>query len=174
MNLMRLVAFLLVLCCSLPAQTNDSQTLHALLQEVRQLRDDMQGMTLVAQRVQILLYRIHLQDDVVKKAAVRHDQAKSKLKESEHNVTHTRSELKGFEEKLAGIQDRTQRTALEEAAHEFKRRAEMWAQEEVQWRASEAEAAGEARTEQLKLIEYQERLDKLEKQLEGVYNAKTK
>jgi hypothetical protein len=38
--------------------TGDSQTLQALLSEVRQLRQDLQITTIAAQRAQILIYRL--------------------------------------------------------------------------------------------------------------------
>lgn len=114
MTLARLFPMLFVLCCPLPGQTSDSQTLQALLQEVRQLRDDVQGMTLVGQRVQILLYRIHLQSDVVKKYADSYEQTKAKLKEGERARVQMSLELKITEERLAGTEDRAQRTGLDE------------------------------------------------------------
>jgi len=42
--------------------STDSQTLQALLSEVRQLRHDLQTTTLAAQRAQILLYRLQGQE----------------------------------------------------------------------------------------------------------------
>jgi len=60
---------LILLVVSTPAlgQTNskDSQTLHALLTEVRQLRQDMEATALVTHKLQILLYRLQTQDTTV-------------------------------------------------------------------------------------------------------------
>lgn len=55
---------------------------------------------------------------------------------------------------------------------ELKRRIEMWAQDEGQNRGLEADATNDLRREQVKLTEFQDRIDKLEKQLEGIYNAR--
>jgi len=45
--------------------STDSQTLQALLAEVRQLRHDLQTTTIAAQRAQILLYRLQGQEAAV-------------------------------------------------------------------------------------------------------------
>ena len=72
-------AFLLI---SVPmySQTNstDSLTLQALLAEVRLLRKDLQT-TAASLRAQILLYRIHLQENALVLATQRHDNARTKL-----------------------------------------------------------------------------------------------
>lgn len=60
---------LVLLLVSTPAlgQTNskDSQTLQALLTEVRQLRQDFEASTLVTQKMQVLLYRLQIQNTTV-------------------------------------------------------------------------------------------------------------
>ena len=92
------------------AQSTDPATLQALLQEVRQLRQDLNGMTLVAQRVQILLYRIQPQDDVTKKAAQRYDEASAKVRDAERNRTEAVSGLKTAEENLASMRSPNERS----------------------------------------------------------------
>jgi hypothetical protein len=63
---------LVFLVVSTPAlgQTNskdskDSQTLQALLMEVRQLRQDLEATALVTHKLQILLYRLQIQNATV-------------------------------------------------------------------------------------------------------------
>ena len=48
----------------------DSQTLQALLLEVRQLRQDLQTTTIAAQRAQILIYRLQGQEAAVARASL--------------------------------------------------------------------------------------------------------
>ena len=72
------------------------------------------------------------------------------------------------EEKLVSLQNTNQRRELEEVVREMKRRAEMWSQEESSYRAAETAAATDLRTEQAKLAELQQRLDRLEQQLESL------
>jgi hypothetical protein len=69
----RLSLLSLTLLCSTAvfAQTNsnDSDTLKSLLSEVRLLRHDLQSTTVVAQRAQILIYRLQAQESVVRRIA---------------------------------------------------------------------------------------------------------
>src|SRR5204862_4098699 len=57
----------------------DSQTLQALLSEVRQLRQDLQTTTIAGQRAQILIYRLQGQEAAVARASQRLDEAPDKL-----------------------------------------------------------------------------------------------
>ncbi len=57
----------------------DSQTLQALLSEVRQLRQDLRTITIASQRAQVLLYRLQAQVSVVRRMQERVDDTRSKL-----------------------------------------------------------------------------------------------
>jgi len=61
--------------------STDSQTLRALLTEVRGLRQDLQSTTLAAQRAQILVYRVQVREAATARAVQRLDNARSKLAE---------------------------------------------------------------------------------------------
>ena len=78
----------------------ESQTLQALLVEVRQLRKDLQTTTVASQRVQILLYRAQLQETVVAGAQRRLDVVHSKLAEVRSGVAHFASEVERAEAEL--------------------------------------------------------------------------
>jgi chromosome segregation ATPase len=149
------------------AQSSDPQTLQALLQEVRQLREDVRAMTLVGQRVQILLYRVQLQDDATKKAAQRHDQANEELRAAERNRLEGANRLKAAEEKLAALRDQSHREAIEDEVREMKHRFEVWSRDETTYRDAEIAADNELKAEQAKLVDLQQRLDRLERQLES-------
>ncbi len=163
----RLVYLFLLVSTSAFAQSSDAQTLQAILQELRQLRQDLQGTTAVAQRVQILLYRLQLQDDVIKKATQRHDQTAAKVNDAERFRTEATNGQKKAEEKLASLRDQNQRPAVEAEVTEMKRRVDMWSQEESGLRAAEIEAASDLKGEQAKIADLQQRLDQLEHQLEN-------
>ena len=124
-------------------------------------------MTLVSQRVQILLYRIQLQDDVTKKTTQRYDQASAKLRDAERNRGEAANGLRAAEGKLASLQNPNQRGEFEEVVREMKRRMECGLREENNYRAAESAAASDVRTEQAKLSELQQRLDRLEQQLQS-------
>ena len=57
----------------------DSQTLQALLSEVRQLRQELRTTTIAAQRSQILIYRLQGQEASVGRASQRREEAREKL-----------------------------------------------------------------------------------------------
>jgi hypothetical protein len=131
-------------------------------------------MTLLAQRVQLLLHRVQLQDDATKKAKERHDQISAQLKDAERNRSEATNGLRAAEEKLGLAQNANQRGELEEFAREMKRNVERIAQEESGYRAAEVTAVSELRTEQAKLSELQQRLDRMEQQLESAASPAAK
>jgi hypothetical protein len=61
------------------ASSSDSQTLQALLAEVRQLRQDLQTTSAATLRAQILVYRIQVQQSTFVLATQRLDSANAKL-----------------------------------------------------------------------------------------------
>ena len=81
------------------AQTtsSDSQTLQALLTEVRQLRQDLQASLTRMQSAQILLSRLQIQEVAVSRASQHLDDARSKLAEVEVAVKSEQAEIKHFE-----------------------------------------------------------------------------
>jgi hypothetical protein len=72
----------------------DSQTLQALLSEVRQLRQDLQTTTIAGQRAQILIYRLEGQEAAVARASQRLDEARDKLARIQEQRKQEVSEIK--------------------------------------------------------------------------------
>ncbi len=149
------------------AQSSDSQLLQQILEEIRQLRQEIRGTTLVAQRVQILLYRVQLQNDGTKKAHDHHEQLRARLNEAERRHADAVNGLKEAQEKLDSSQNSAERSALEELVRELKRRAEMAAQDESAAREAEISGSIDLKTEQAKLAEFQQKLETLELQIES-------
>ncbi len=79
----------------------DADPVQALLVEVRQLRQDIEAMTVASQRVQIALYALQLQDAAVARSAQRLDNAKNKCAGVEEHRSHAESEVQRFENALA-------------------------------------------------------------------------
>src|SRR5260370_21806013 len=79
--------------------SNDSQTLQALLAEVRQLRHDLQTTTVAAQRAQILIYRVEAQESVVRRTQERVDEARSRLAPVRTEQNNRAASIKQIEEK---------------------------------------------------------------------------
>src|ERR1700719_3128229 len=84
------------------AQTNpaDSDTLKALLTEVRQLRQDLRTTTVAAQRAQILVYRTQAQESVVRRLQERVDDARSKLAQIQSELKRLTQAVKQDEDLL--------------------------------------------------------------------------
>lgn len=163
----RMVSLLVLASAALAAQTSDSQTLQAILEELRQLRQELAGTTMAAQRVQIVLYRLQIQRDAVKSTEQRHDQAAARVNDAERARLEAANGLKSAEDKLASVADDSQRPPAEAQVHEMKRRVEMWTRDEADRRAVEIAADSELKREQAILADLQQKLDELERQLQG-------
>src|SRR5262249_14114102 len=142
---MHRLSFVLLLLpvISTPAlgQTNskDSQTLQALLMEVRQLRQDLEATALVAHKVQVLLYRLQVQNTTVARLSRSVDDAHAEVSQLEaerakladdikqhedfiSSNTNTSGDRKavedalpGLKEKLASLDDQLQRAQEKES-----------------------------------------------------------
>src|SRR5882757_4760053 len=77
-----LIITMLVICAvsafSQAAIRSDSQTLQAILAELRQLRHDLQTTNAMAARAQIALYRLQREDDAVARASQRVSDVRTK------------------------------------------------------------------------------------------------
>ncbi len=85
---------LLSTACFGQTTPGDSQTLQALLSEVRQLRQDLQTTTIAAQRAQILIYRLQGQEAAVARASQRLDEAREKLARIQDERKHVATDVK--------------------------------------------------------------------------------
>lgn len=166
-NTMRKTLCLLFVPMALMAQSGDSETLRAILEEIRQLRQDFQGMTFVAQRVQILLHRIQRQEGLLNAARLRHAEADMKLGNARRMRSETAEALEELELSLASEQNAQHRAVLEGQQRELERILNMWTREEPQLRADEVDASNELSTELATLDELRDRLDRLDRQLEA-------
>jgi chromosome segregation ATPase len=150
------------------AQTasTDSQTLQALLAEVRQLRIDLQTTTVASQRVQIILYRLQLQEAAVARAQQRLDGTHAKLAEAQAGVRHFISENERVQSALNDSQNSADRKELEAMLARLKGELESQKSAEQEWATKDAEATQELRSEEAKLAALQDQFDHLDKILE--------
>jgi hypothetical protein len=145
----------------------DPDVAQALLAEVRQLRHDIEGMTVASQRVQIALYRLQIQDAAASRAAQRVDEMRSKRIAAESARDHTAAEMQKIEASLSsGTLKEAEAKVVEERLAQLKFELDRWAEPVQSAQAAEAEASSAYRTEQVKLIEIQDRVDRLDKVLE--------
>jgi hypothetical protein len=170
---MRNALLLLVLGCSLMCPTPfcqsspaDSRTLQAILEEIRNLRQDLQNATVTTRRTEIFLYHMQTQETVVARAFQRVAEAQSKLGEVQSNRNKLLANIKQDEEVLGATQDSNARKELEDVIASYKAKLEASGNEEQEIRARESEFAEQLRLEQAKLNELQGQLDRLDKSLQ--------
>jgi chromosome segregation ATPase len=149
--------------------SSDSQTLQALLSEVRQLRKDLQVITAAAQRAQILLYRLQAQEATVARASQRLDEARLKLAGAQSERKKLAANVKQSEDFVSHAENSpADRKQIEDVLlPQLKTKVESLEIEEQQKQTAEIEAEEQLRAERAKLSELQDQLDRLQKALEG-------
>lgn len=151
------------------SSVTDSQNLRALLDEVRQLRRDLQTTTVAAQRVQIVLYRLQLQDAALARAAKLVEEARGTLAALATEHAHFAASLEQGEEQRKRTQDAHERKVIEEEAlPQVKRRLEQLANDEQQWQGKLNEAETQLKLEQAKSDSLRVLLDQLDQALQNV------
>lgn len=147
------------------AQT-DSQILQALLNEVHQLRQDLQATTVAAERAQILLYRIQAQESAVRHVQERVDDTRSKLTLIQAEEKRLTANLKQITDSPDRDENPAGRKESEEIITRFKAALEAQSVNEQEAQAKLTEAQEQLRIEQAKLSELENQLDHLEKALD--------
>jgi chromosome segregation ATPase len=144
---------------------SDSKTLQDLLGEVRQLRQDLHATTAAVQRAQILLHRVDTQAYVVRTLRERVDGERGMLEQLRTEQKNRTEMIKQIEEKLESNPSIADRKSLEETLFQLKNAPPLLDEQEAQAKLSEEER--ELRTEEAKLADLEERLDRLDKELES-------
>jgi len=167
-SLFALVLLLLGTTCFGQTTSGDSQTLQALLLEVRQLRQDMHTTIIAAQRAQILIYRLQGQEAAVARASQRLDDIRDKLARIQDERKHVATDVKQLEDFVSNTENpATQRKELEDRLPQLKTRLESLEIEEQQRQAREIEAEQQLRSEEGRLSNLGDQLDHLDKTLEN-------
>lgn len=154
--------------CFAQLAPSDSQTLQALLSEVRQLRQDLQTTTVAVQRAQILLYRLQGQEASVARASQRLDGARERLVAIQDQREHVAADVKRQEDYVSNTENPpAQRKEIEDALPPQKTRLESLKNEEQQRQTQEIEAEQQLRAEEVRLSDLRDQLDRLDKTLEN-------
>jgi chromosome segregation ATPase len=161
-----------LLLCSTPcfaqATPGDSQTLQALLLEVRQLRQDLQTTTIAAQRAQILLYRLQGQEAAVARASERLEEAQEKLGAIQSQREHFAAEVKRQEDFTnTTLNPSAQRKESEDRLAHLKSESESLEYLEQQQQMREIDAEQHLKAEETRLSALQDQLERLDKALEN-------
>ena len=168
---MRRIYFLIIVVFGLAAATfgqatsSDSQTLRALLSEVRELRQALQVSLGRIQSAQILLSRLQIQEVAVTRASQHLDDARSKLAEVQVVLKREAAEIKHFEDEAPNAGEST--AQVEEALKRAKSDLEASTNLEQQRQATESEAEEQLRTEQDKLNSLETQLDELVRNMDN-------
>ena len=145
--------------------SSDSQTLRALLSEVRELRHELQSSLTRIQSAQILLSRLQIQEVAVTRASQHLDDARSKLAEVRVVLKREAAEIKHFEDEAPNAGENA--AQVEEALKRAKSDLETSTNLEQQRQAAESEAEEQLRTEQDKLDNLETQLDELVRNMDN-------
>jgi isoleucyl-tRNA synthetase len=161
---MRRTYFLIVVVFGMATATfaqttsSDTQTLQAVLTEVRQLRQDLQVSLTRMENAQILLSRLQIQEVAVSRASQHLDDARAKLAEVQLVVRSEAAEIKHFEEAPNNGDNSAQvETALNRAKSDLEASTNLAQQRQ----STETDAELQLRTEQEKLHRLESLLDEL-------------
>jgi chromosome segregation ATPase len=147
---------------------NDSQGMQALVAEVRQLRKDLQASNGNALRGQILLYRLQVQEATVARVSQQLTDTRGRLADTQRHRAELAATLKRLEESPGSPEmPPADRKQVQYEISRLKTELENLASEEQQRQTAAMEAEEQLRTEQAKLGGLEERVDRLEKELDG-------
>ena len=164
-------AFLLVLPVAALCQssTTDSQTLQALLAEMRQLRVELRTASVAAQRAQILIYRVQAQQTAVTRLTQRLDNDRNRLTQNLGEQKRLNTIVKRLED-LRDSQTQAERKEkqTDEQLAQMKIRLEQLSSEEQELQPQKIDLDEQLRVEQTKLAQLQDELDRIDKALEQI------
>ena len=159
--LLRIVALLGLSVSALgQASSADTQTLQALLSEIRALRQELRVSLNRTQNTQILLARLQIQEGVITRAADRLNQARQKLSDTQLHQKELGLEQKRLEESPPATDPQEQSDLLDRINH-VKADLELTAHLAQEQQTAEIQAEEQLRAEQDKLDALENQLDEL-------------
>jgi chromosome segregation ATPase len=176
----RLSFLLLVLpVLSSPAmgQTNskDSQTLQALLTEVRQLRQDFEATVVVAHKMQVLIYRLQTQNATVTRLSRSVDDAHADVNQLKNERDKLAVDIKQHEDFVnSNLNASGDRKAVEDALPGLKEKLASLDDQLQQAQKEESTAQEQLQSEMAKLNSLEAEFDRLEESFEKSNNAPAK
>lgn len=143
------------------ATPSDTQTLQALLTEVRALRQDVRVSLNRAQTMQILLARFQMQEGVVTRASDRLNEARQKLSDARTNQKEMILHVKQLEDALNSTGSAQEQASLQERIKQGKSELEIAADLAQQRQTAQMQSEQQLRDEQDKLGAIEAQLDEL-------------
>lgn len=158
--------------CQSTSPSTDSQTLQELLQEVRQLRQDIRTVTVATERAQILLARLQTEQTAVNEGQKELDQAHATTAQAEEHAKSLENQVKYYTDQDS--EDRTpnpsERQQIEEMLPRLKSRQDQANVQEQDAQTSEMQAKEKLEIEQSKMSTLEEELDQVDKILQNLAN----
>jgi chromosome segregation ATPase len=150
------------------AQTppTDSQVTQTLLSEVRQLRNDLQSAAATIQRVQIVMYRLQSESNVLDRATQRFEQARAACTQAEEQRKMFGAEIANAEEQARDSRN-TAGQQTQTVLARLKSTQQMFAQQEQECQVERGAAENQLRVEQAKMSDLETQLEKLDRILAG-------
>lgn len=149
--------------------STDSQTLRALLREVRELRQELRAMTAASERAQILLSREQMQQAAVENAQKEEDAAKARTQQADERSRRLTMQIKYYsdEDNEDATPDPQQRQRIEQELASMKMQLEQVNSDNANTQSAEMQAKEKLQIEQSKLSTIQQELDQLDRSLES-------
>jgi len=149
------------------AQTapGDSQTLQVLLNEVRELRQELRSSFVTVQKSEILIHRAQNQQRLVDRDQQRLDDARAKLTETQANRKNQESALKRWDQTRANAGTDAERKQAEDNVATFQSRVDALVAEEQDRQSRVTDAEQQLHVDQGKLSEFEDAMDQLERAL---------
>lgn len=164
-------ALLTLICISFPAQCQTSEpqarTMEAVLTEIRQLRQDLQLAAIATRKAQIVIYRLHVQQEVLRRATERVDNVTGELNQIENQKKYQAEQIKRLKEVRDRAETDQQKKQIEENLTALEGNQEFWEPREQELQTQRIELEAELRTEQSKWAHLEDELERLENQLDN-------
>jgi len=148
-------------CAFAQAGSSESQTLQALLNEVRALRQDLRVSLNRAQTMQILLVRLQMQEGVIARSTEHLNGVRQKLLEARSAQKEQTLGLKQLEDSLETTESAPHQADLQDRIKQAKSNLEIAGSIAQQQQTAEVQAQQELRNEQDKLSALESQLDEL-------------
>jgi chromosome segregation ATPase len=164
--------FLSLFCFSrpLPPQTTEppTGTMEAVLSEIRLLRQELQAAAAATRKAQIVIYRLHVQADVLERATERLENTKGELAQLDSQKKSLTEQIKQLEEMKDRPENEQRRKQFEDYLTNSKANLEAVGPREQELQAKQIELEADLRTEQAKWDRLQSELDRLENSLDSL------
>lgn len=150
--------------------STDSQTLQALLREVRELRQEMRTMTVASERAQILLSREQLQQAAVQNAQKEEDTAKERTERADEHSQQLTRQIKYYtdQDNEDATPNPEQRQRIEQELASMKTMLEQANADDAKAQSAEMQANEKLQIEQSKLAAIQTELDQVDRALQNL------